>query len=71
MFFRLRVLALSPLLLMQGLYVRKVTPRLPEAAGARVGEAGTGPALRLMILGDSAAATTHATAPAQTCPSHR
>ena len=56
MFFRLRVLALSPLLLMQGLYVRKVTPRLPEAAGARVGEAGTGPALRLMILGDSAAA---------------
>lgn len=56
MFYRLRVLALSPLLLMQGLYVRKVTPRLPEAAGARAGEAGTGPALRVLILGDSAAA---------------
>lgn len=56
MFYRLRVLALSPLLLMQGLYVRMVTPRLPEAAGARVGEAGAGPALRVLILGDSAAA---------------
>jgi len=49
-------LTLSPLLLAQGLYVRKVTPRLPEAAGARAGQAGTGMALRLLILGDSAAA---------------
>jgi len=49
-------LVLSPLLLAQGLYVRKVTPRLPEAAGVRSGEAGTGPPLRLLILGDSAAA---------------
>lgn len=56
MYYRLRVLALSPLLLMQGLYVRIVTPRLPEAAGARAGETGDGPALRLLILGDSAAA---------------
>lgn len=49
-------LALSPLLLLQGLYVRKVTPRLPEAAGARCGETGAGSPLRLLILGDSAAA---------------
>jgi lysophospholipase L1-like esterase len=56
MFYRLLVLALSPLLLMQGLYVRTVTPRLPEASGARAGEAGAGPVLRVLILGDSAAA---------------
>ena len=49
-------LMLSPLLLVQGLYVRKVTPRLPEAAGVRRGETGVGPPLRLLILGDSAAA---------------
>lgn len=54
--YRLIALSVSPLLLAQGLYVRKVTPRLPEAAGARAGEIGTGPALRLLILGDSAAA---------------
>jgi lysophospholipase L1-like esterase len=54
--YRLIALAVSPLLFMQGLYVRKVTPRLPEAVGARSGEMGDGPALRLLILGDSAAA---------------
>ncbi len=47
---------LSPLLLAQALHVRRVTPRLPEAAGPRRGEAGQGPLLRLLILGDSAAA---------------
>ena len=54
--YRLIALSMSPLLLAQGLYVRKVTPRLPEAAGARSGEVGAGPELRLLILGDSAAA---------------
>jgi lysophospholipase L1-like esterase len=49
-------LALSPLLLVQGLYVRKTTPRLPEPSGERCGKIGTGPTLRLLILGDSAAA---------------
>lgn len=49
-------LALSPLLLLQGLYVRLITPRLPEAAGARAGVCGAGPALKLLIVGDSAAA---------------
>ncbi|MBP6533462.1 MAG: SGNH/GDSL hydrolase family protein [Arenimonas sp.] len=52
----LLILPIAPLLLLQGLYVRKVTPRLPEATGARSGESGTGMPLRLLILGDSAAA---------------
>jgi lysophospholipase L1-like esterase len=50
------VLALSPLLLAQALQVRRVTPRLPEPEGAREGRHGLGPPLRLLILGDSAAA---------------
>lgn len=49
-------IALSPLLLLQGLYVRSVTPRLPEADGARDGRCGAGPPLKLLIVGDSAAA---------------
>lgn len=47
---------LGPLLLVQGLYTRRVTPRLPEAEGERLGEAGSGDVLRLLIVGDSAAA---------------
>ncbi len=46
---------LGPLLLIQELYVRRVTPRLPEPAGAREGEKGNGEILRLLIMGDSAA----------------
>lgn len=49
-------ITLGPLLLMQGLYTRWVTPRLPEAQGERQGVSGSGPALRVLILGDSAAA---------------
>lgn len=49
-------IALGPLLLAQGLYTRRVTPKLPEAAGDRHGAEGQGPALRLLIVGDSAAA---------------
>lgn len=52
----LPILALSPLLFAQGMYVRRVTPRLPEAPGTRSGVSGGGPALKLLILGDSAAA---------------
>lgn len=47
---------LAPLLFLQGKYAKAVTPKLPEAAGDRRGEYGTGPRLRLLILGDSAAA---------------
>lgn len=48
--------ALGPLLLAQGRYVRRTATVLPEAAGARQGEAGEGAPLRLLVLGDSAAA---------------
>lgn len=47
---------LGPVLLMQGAYTRRVTPKLPEAEGEREGVAGGGMPLRLLILGDSAAA---------------
>jgi len=49
-------LALSPLLLAQGLSVRANAVRLPEAAGPRTGRLGPGPRLSLLILGDSSAA---------------
>lgn len=55
--------ALAPVLLAQGLWVRRRALRLPEAAGPRAGTAGPragtagqGTPLRLLILGDSAAA---------------
>jgi len=48
--------ALGPLLLTQGLHVRRVTPRLPEPPGPRSGRAGEGAPLRLLMAGDSAAA---------------
>lgn len=49
-------LVLGPLLLLQGRQVRRVTPVLPEPPGAREGRVGSGPLLRVLILGDSAAA---------------
>lgn len=49
-------LGLGPVLLLQGRRVRRDTPRLPEAAGPRSGVAGNGALLRLLIIGDSAAA---------------
>jgi lysophospholipase L1-like esterase len=48
--------ALGPLLLLQGLHVRRVTPRLPEPPGPRTGRSGQGAPLRLLVAGDSAAA---------------
>lgn len=50
------LVALGPLLSVQGRWVRRVTPRLPEPVGQRVGEAGSGAVLRLLIAGDSAGA---------------
>jgi lysophospholipase L1-like esterase len=47
---------LGPLMLLQGLHLRRVIPKLPEPPGERAGEAGAGLPLRLLILGDSAAA---------------
>ncbi|KAB0502908.1 SGNH/GDSL hydrolase family protein [Pseudomonas moorei] len=49
-------IVLGPVLLMQGMYTRRVTPKLPEAEGEREGVSGVGEELRVLILGDSAAA---------------
>jgi len=54
--YHLAKLCLAPFLIAQGLYVRVVTPKLPEPPGKRSGIYGSGPPLSLLILGDSAAA---------------
>ena len=54
--YQLASLALGPLLYLQGRAVRESIPRLPEPPGPRRGSAGSGPLLRLLVLGDSAAA---------------
>ena len=46
----------APIIIAQGRYVKKVTPKLPEAAGERSGKTGEGQKIRLLIVGDSAAA---------------
>ena len=56
MLHRVATLGLGPMLLAQGYYVRRTIPRLAEPSGARSGTAGAGPPLRLLIVGDSAAA---------------
>lgn len=53
--------ALGLLLLAQGRRVRRRVPLLPEPAGAREGIGGSGPPLRLLVVGDSAAAGVGAT----------
>ena len=52
----LTTIALRPLLLVQAIATRRSTPVLPEPPGARAGAKGNGPVLRLLVLGDSAAA---------------
>ena len=47
---------LSPLLILQGLVTRRSVPKLQEPPGRRDGTEGVGRPLRLLILGDSAAA---------------
>lgn len=49
-------LALTPVLLAQGLLTRARMPRLPEAQGPRAGRVGNGRRLRLLVAGDSSAA---------------
>lgn len=46
----------APLLLRQGRRLRRGIPRLPEPDGARAGTIGKGAPLRVMVIGDSAAA---------------
>ncbi|WP_394388231.1 SGNH/GDSL hydrolase family protein [Shewanella woodyi] len=50
------LLLLAPLLTLQGLYVRRTSLVLPEAAGERAGSIGKGEKLNVLIAGDSAAA---------------
>jgi len=47
---------LSPILIVQGLWAKKKTLRLPEPEGARTGQLGQGKKLSVLILGDSAGA---------------
>jgi lysophospholipase L1-like esterase len=49
-------LVLSPLLVAQAVGTRRRAPVLPEAAGARTGVVGSGPRLRVLIVGDSSGA---------------
>ncbi|MEL6615308.1 MAG: SGNH/GDSL hydrolase family protein [Bacteroidota bacterium] len=51
----LRVL-LGPILLAQGKRLFKTIPRLPEPPGDRAGTRGSGPPLRVLIVGDSSGA---------------
>jgi hypothetical protein len=54
--YEMTLFPLGPVFALQGRYVRRVTPRLPEAPGPRAGTHGAGSELRLLLLGDSAAA---------------
>lgn len=61
MLHKLTKIALAPILLVQGRRVKRDTPRLAEAEGAREGshdvdESGRRASLRVLIVGDSAAA---------------
>lgn len=52
----LATVLLGPILYLQGKAVRRSVRRLPEPPGPRGGVTGSGPLLRLLVLGDSAAA---------------
>jgi lysophospholipase L1-like esterase len=56
MIFHLASIVLGPVFYLQGRYVKRVTPKLPEPVGDRAGQVGTGPHISLLIVGDSAAA---------------
>ena len=56
MTYLLRTITLAPVIVPQGIWTNLRVPTLPEAAGARQRRAGEGPPLRLLIVGDSAAA---------------
>lgn len=50
------IVALAPLLAAQTAWVLRRAMKLPEPVGARSGSVGSGPPLRLLVLGDSSAA---------------
>ncbi len=49
-------IALGPILLVQGRRARRETLKLPEPEGPRAGVTGSGPPLRILVVGDSSAA---------------
>ncbi|WP_299020093.1 SGNH/GDSL hydrolase family protein [uncultured Photobacterium sp.] len=56
MIHHLALLLMAPVFVVQGQYVRRNTPKLEEAWGPRSGSIGQGKPLRLLLIGDSAAA---------------
>ena len=56
MIYHLATLLFAPILMAQGIYVRRFTPKLPEPEGHRSGVYGEGSRITLLIVGDSAAA---------------
>ena len=56
MIFQLAKVLLLPVLVVQGLQVKRGIQKLPEAGGDRSGVFGTGVKIKLLIIGDSAAA---------------
>ncbi|WP_064603834.1 SGNH/GDSL hydrolase family protein [Photobacterium sp. J15] len=56
MIHQLALLLMAPVFVAQGEYVKRSTPKLEEAMGPRSGTCGKGKRLRLLLLGDSAAA---------------
>src|SRR5690606_1161876 len=56
MWLKITTFTLLPIVAIQGIKVRKNTPRLPEASGDREGVVGSGKPLSLLIIGEYAAA---------------
>ena len=56
MIYHLALVLFAPVLFLQGKYVKRVIPKLPEPQGVRGGQVGEGQPLCLLIVGDSAAA---------------
>lgn len=63
---RIAKILFAPLLILQGLWVRKKTPILPEPKNKTSGVIGNGKGLKLLLLGDSSAAGVGAEHPKQT-----
>jgi lysophospholipase L1-like esterase len=56
MVYLLRTISLAPVIVPQGIWTNRRVPTLPEPPGARQGTTGEGAPLKLLIVGDSAAA---------------
>ena len=56
MIYLLRTIGLAPVIVPQGIWTNLRVPTLPEPLGAREGSVGIGPPLKLLVVGDSAAA---------------